>query len=606
MALIKLKYLNNDGSENINISKRAEFFAHYWQFVFNIQNVSYDSYYLKSHRTIIEKIRLQIEGNYENAKNRVEYFFVKDQLFDARDIIIKQLTGTKTRRAITDLKKFVNLTQNQWKLLRRSKINTRLNTLQSWLKRDYAKLISKSLINLLEKDAVLNLNDIEKIKELVNCFIIELFHHGFSAKFIQDLPEALNDWEKFPYEKMATDFDNKEQFDEYKKDTWNSLSLKKQIEGIITILNRSPRSRLLVFRIDDINWRVPPLKFFDVEFYNPANQPKIDPGITFKVFEETFTLNPVPYDQGSRCNACVRIFGLQEQQMYKLGFNRVKPALDMLNKELNVHGKVYPNGVFMTNNDFSRIWGSSNAIHRGFVALDEIKPDAKNRLKYLQKLKLKNTEDKKVFDLFSIISSEVHSIESFNPERIWMILEATLHAKEKEMINIFNCISKIYLRYNFDKQWRNILNHNLYNTFLHADIDYVVTNKQAAKFSIDGKRNTYSLIKFRKNIPLLSMEMPTPFITNTISHIQEYHSNKVLFYPKMERYIEYIITELYAQRNLSFHSNMSDEFFLLKQKELKTLINIFAEVFFHWYFKYPKHRSIPKTISRIAKKAATL
>jgi hypothetical protein len=48
-----------------------------------------------------------------------------------------------------------------------------------------------------------------------------------------------------------------------------------------------------------------------------------------------------------KCNACIKVEGIQEDQIYYKGY-AVKSVLSILNRELKINGKVYPNNVFIT------------------------------------------------------------------------------------------------------------------------------------------------------------------------------------------------------------------------------------------------------------------
>lgn len=605
MYLDILKYFNDDGSENVNVSKRVEFFFHYWQFVFNKPITSTDSFYLKSHRTIIEKVQLQVDGNFKNAKSRILYFFANDLLYNNSNIIIRKMTGTKVRRAVTSLKKLVNASTS-WNENKKNKIYTQLNILQKWLKDDYSVLVSKCLLDLLEKNEPLNQADLTSIKQLINCLIVELFHKGLSKKYIRELPESINDPKRFPFKKIFSDFTSKEEYEEYKNETMASLTLKDQVEAVVTVLNRPNRVRNLVFRVFNVNHRISGLLvFFNVDFYNPQKNPKIVHRLPIKIMEETFTHDPViDYKDGSTCNACVEVEGIQEEQLIRIGYKKVKAVLNILNRELGIHGSVHPKSVFITNDKFDHIWGSTEAINPNFKAVDEIKDGQGERLFYLNEIKLYQEEDKKVFDFLSSVSETLTDTEYFNPEKIWMALEALLHLGEKEMKELFFAVFKIYLHKNHDIQWRAYLTNTLNGFMVHPELHYSITPEEARKLSLDGTRNSYSLPKFRKNIYSLSARTELPFIVDTAASITEYYGNTSIFYQKLKNYIDYFITELYAQRNLTLHSNLSDELFLLKQDECKVMINIFTEIFLHWYLKNPKSKNINKTIKRIETKAA--
>ena len=609
---MRLKILNyNDdvtGIAHPNISRRVEFFLHYWEFVLLYQKVNFDSDFLKSHRTIINKVRLQVEGNFLHSLKNVRYFFFEDALFKSTDIVLKQIRGTRARKAIQKLRGLAKLSRAGWEPKKRIILN-QLTIIESWLNNDYPACLAQIILHILEKDSPLDLIDREKLKALTNCFIIEMYNKGFSAKFIQSIPDSIIDFKSFPYEKISSDFATPEEFEKYKMDTFKTLNLKGQIQSLLTILNRTVKERYLIFRVYDVNWRIPPFTFHDVEFYNPnpGFHPKIVHRQTTHLMEETFTYKPEPYDKSSTCNACIKVDGIQEGQMFSKGFWQVKSVLNILNRELGINGKVYPNNVLITNNKFDQLWGSTDAYSRGFKPLDEIKPQLVERLKYLEKLDITNPNDKKVFELLSNISDVLIDKESFDPEKLWITLEANF-GTEIEIKSVFKNVNKIYLRYNFYFQWKNFLSVSLNPrySFTIPGIDYELSDADANMFGVDNDFSQLGIKKFLKNMPALKTKTNTPFLFDILEKIEKFQSDPKAFYDESNKWIDYLLTELYTERNLTFHSNMSDTLFLLKQRELLFMMNNFLEFFLYRYLKHGKRRSILRTVKSIEKTATKI
>ncbi len=391
MQFKKLKYFDEQTKEEVvNTSIRVEYFINYWQLVFYAQGVIFDKYYLKSHRTIIEKVKLQIEGNFYYAKSNIETFFCNDEHYGNNNILIKRIVKKKVKRAIDDIIRIKDTSRAAWENEAKANIQPRKHllkkhilTIKNWIDSSYSFEISKCLIELLEKNTPIDNSDKEDIKKLTNYLIIELFNKGFNERFIKELPEILFDIDRFPFEKTDADFTNNDEYNEYKKNEWETLTLKKQIESFVNLLNRPLKTRYLIFQVFDVNWRCEPLRFLDVEFYNPNIG--FNPKITLKeklpliIFNETFSLNHKEDENKSQCNAFVKIEGLQEEQIYLKGYKKVKLALSVLNRELDTNGKVFVNNVFVTNSSFNQIWGTSNALAQ-IRAIDEILEYQKNRL----------------------------------------------------------------------------------------------------------------------------------------------------------------------------------------------------------------------------------
>eukprot|EP00388_Colpodella_angusta_P002091 GDKJ01006650.1.p1 GENE.GDKJ01006650.1~~GDKJ01006650.1.p1 ORF type:complete len:587 (-),score=8.83 GDKJ01006650.1:42-1802(-) len=586
MQFKKLKYLDElTKEEDVNTSTRVEYFINYWQLVFYAQDVIFDKYYLKSHRTIIEKVKLQIEGNFFYAHKYITQFY-DDEHYGNDNILIKRIVKKKVKRAIDYIIQVKSTSKTAWENEAKANIQPRKHllrkhilTIKNWIDSSYSFEISKCLIELLEKNTPIDNNDKEDIKKLTNYFIIELFNKGFNAKLIKELPEILFDIDRFPFEKSDADFTSNHEYNEYKKNEWETLTLKKQIESIVNLLNRPLKTRYLIFRVFDVNWRCEPLHFLDVEFYNPNIG--FNPKITLKeklpsiIFNETFSLNYNEDENKSQCNAFVKVEGLQEEQIYLKGYKKVKLALSVLNRELELNGKVFVNNVFVTNSSFNRIWGTTNALPQ-IGAIDEILEYQKSRLHYIDKLKQENEEDKRVLNFISVVS-DILTDKMYYPGKLWVCLEA-LFESESNIKELIKAILKLYLNNYYLIEWKNILSNSLTqkHSLLNPE-DYILSKEVAEKLSINTKTAKSELRRFQKNIHVLKSEIDSLIIEDIVDNIQLFSSNKSTFNSNIDTYVEYVITELYIERNLTLHRNMSDELFLLKRKEIKNIMKIFIE-----------------------------
>lgn len=604
MRLEKIKYYNDVTFEvETFTSQRVEFFLHYWKSLFFSGKVNFDKYYLKSHRTVIDKVDLQIHGNYAHAKKHIKYFFTDDDCFKDTNVIVKEISSIKVKRAILKLKNMSSLSNKDWEGLSIKKIDAELSAIKNWLNNHYSQLLSSSCLSILEKEILIETNEIDIIKSLTNYFIIELYNKGFSTEFIKNLPEYIFNKDKFPYEKIASDFENSIDYDKYKNITWENMTLLGQIKGMISLINRPKVTRHLIFRIYDINWRYMPTKILNVEFYNPniGFNPKITNVNGTNLFNENFTFfnANTSYEYSSQCNAHVIIEGVNHETLYQIGYNHVKVALSILNKELESNGKVYINNAFITNNNFNSIWGSTDALHKGFRAIDNIEECQLERINYHNKLDPAVDEDIKVLNLLCVISSILVDNENYFPEKLWMILEATF-GNENDISILFKAIYRIYLKNNFLFQ-RKLFFSSMLNPLYgigHPELEYELLDKIIKKHSINREFSRKEMNLFSRNIGRLEIRNDVLYINEVVKRIEEFNNDKTSFYENVDDFIEFTIKELYIQRNLTVHSNMSDNFFLLKQKEVKSMVNIMLEIFLYEYFKSDT-RNIANTTKRL-------
>jgi hypothetical protein len=610
MKLHKLNYTDDVTGEVLqHTSRRVEYFFHYWSLLFSQNGFFFDNNYLKSHRTIIEKLRLQVIGNFKHSKKSIKYYFSDDTTFSNDNLIIKGIKDTKERRAVQKIKRLAKTGNGQWDNLKPKTFITQIVTLQKWLDTNYCKLISETLLSLLDKNTKLKESEQEQIKQLTNCFIIELFNKGFNRSYVRNIPDYFFDAAKYPFEKMRSEFPDENSYKEYQKKEWKTMTLKKQLDGLLNLISREPRMRNLIYRVYDVNFRHDPLKVCDVEFYNPNSgfNPKINLALPPKLFEETFTFKPEPYEISSQLNACVEVWGIQEEQMFSKGFEKVKNALSIFNKELNINGKVYPKNVFITNKGFNRIWGSTDALNRGLKAVDKDHVFQNERIDWINQLDYEIEKDKAVLNFVCKLSGLLSQEDHYSPEGMWMILEATF-GNELSIKKIFKSIYRLYLHHNFHARAKILLGHSLNPSlsFNHPVFHYELDIKTCEKLELTEDTSDKSLLKFKKKILGIESILDIHLIQELATYIDLYDSNRADFYKQLDQYIDYIISELYSQRNLSLHRNMSDELFLLKQNDLKEMMSIVLNVFLFYYLKPTKRKTIGDIAKIIEKKAQAL
>jgi hypothetical protein len=596
MRLLKLSYSDEHTRVPLpEMQYRVEFFFQYWTSLFETRPVSMDLHYLKSHRTIINKVRLQVEGNYKYAKGKINLFMVLDDVFDKNDLIIKRTKG-KARRAINTLKRMVKASGQ---LPPAKRVLTQLNTLDQWLVTEYPQIVMDCTIDLMDKNDSLSAQDKAALMKLANYLIIELFNKGYNTKYIREIPQTLFDTEEFPYDRTPSDFSSKEEYQAYKIGVWSRLTLVDQVKAIGKLLGRPLKTRYLIYRVLDINFRIPPTVILGVEFYNPNNNPKIRHRFTPHFIEETFTLKEdEPYAKTSWCNACVEVEGIQEDQMYKQGYERVRAALAILNKEMKTQGRVLSTGVLSSNAAFDQLWGSTEAILGGISAINTLTADQIQRIQYFNQLD--PLHDKDVVNLIALVNECLVDSRSYNPEKLWMILEATFGGEAEVKAFFFNAF-KIYLKNNFLRNWKLFFVETLdaqYN-FAHRENEYVLERNQLDSLGLTMDFSLSGLQAFESNLVATKDAVVTPYIAYLVEHISSYATDKPKFYDLLKKWIDYILTELYVERNLKVHSNMSDELFLLKRKELFNLVNVVVEVFVHQYLKTKRRKDIDIITSKI-------
>ncbi|MBU6122460.1 hypothetical protein [Hymenobacter siberiensis] len=482
--MIKLSYKDDVTSQHQpNITARVEFFFHYWKFALTNQRANFDIFFLKSHRTIIEKLLLQIEGNFRYAKPRFVFFFQNDSLFNKKNFIVKNIQQRNVKRAIGKLRAYCRLSNSGWTASSPEKIVRTIKTIDSWLDTEYSTLLVREVIAVLEKDEPVDNDVIASLKQMANCLIVELLHKGFGVNYIKNIPDALHDYRNFPYERMRGEFDSDNEYDTYKKDIFLNLTLKNQIEGIINLLNRPQRTFNVLFKVYNINWAMEPKIILGVEFYNPKTHPKILHKLDTHFFEETFVFDVEKDENPSQCNAIVKVVGTQEEQVSLKGFYQARHSLAILNKEIDANGEIYIRNCFISNANLDILWGSSDALHRGVVRVDSLEDYQIENIKFINNLNPNDQQDKKIINLLSVVTASA-SKSSYAPEKLWMALEAAF-GSEDAIKELTKSLLKLYLKHNFMYEWKvfliNTLNDN--KPFASNEDNYSLSQSEVVAYN---------------------------------------------------------------------------------------------------------------------------
>lgn len=598
MKLQKLKYINTKGIELKFVTKKIEFFLHYWQYVFSNFNYKFDSHIFKSHRTVLHKVRLQIQGNFQKSRGKIKTFFIDEPLFNYDNEIIKYIKRKKVAANITSLKAIFSTNYSK-----RSPddLLKGVDKIEKIFLKFYPHWLTKCLLNKLKQDIPPSNKDLENIKSLSNCFIIELIERGYSIKYIQDIPDKLFSWQDFPYEKLRVDFRDDKSYEEYKKDFFNKLDLKSQLNGINNLIKRNTRKFYVVYRVFDLDFQLPSIKIFDIEFYNPNLYPKL-PTQTIKIFEENFSF-PTHTDHNiSQCNATVLVEGMQEDQLYQIGFEKVNKALALLNVELESKGKINFAKAFLSNETFLRMFGSTYALKKEYKTIDKIEDYTKDDIDSINQLSYKNKED---IVLIDFISDQGRILNSDDPKSLldfWILYEAYF-GKEEEIKKLFLNSYKLYLVNHYLPSAKIFLSSLLdkhHSLFGNLNSFYSLDTKMLEKLGLDIKPLTViNTTKFKNNIPNVQTRVNCVFIDQFTNDINTYLHNKTVFNDNLKAWIDYNLTELYAERNLNVHQKMTDQYFRIKKNEIIEMSKIMSRVLFSYHQKYKKRKSLKIIITII-------
>lgn len=342
----------------------------------------------------------------------------------------------------------------------------------------------------------------------------------------------------------------------------------------------------------------------DTEFYNPNLYPKLitPPQSTIKIFEENFSFATRTDHNISQCNAGVLVEGMQEDQLYQIGFEKVNKALALLNVEFESKGKIKFAKAFLANETFSRMFGSTSALKNEYKVIDKIEDYTKDDINDINQLSYKNNED---IVLIDFISDQARILNSDDPKSLldlWILYEAYF-GKEEDikklfvnsyklyLINHYLSTAKIFLFDLLDKH--HILFENL-NSF------YSLDKGMLEKLGLDIKPLTViNTIKFKNNIGNIQTRINCFFIEQFINDINTYIHNKTVFNAQLKAWIDYNLTELYAERNLNVHQKMMDQYFRIKKNEIIEMSKVISRILFSYHQKYKKRKNLKFIIDKI-------
>ena len=600
-----IKGFTRSNVDQVHVNKRFEFFQHYWSTVDSKNNkIFFDEIRLESHRSIILKIENQLNYNFKDSYNWFMFFFTKHSFFENTNIIAKKKTIQDYRTSIINLIDPTGTTA-----VKQKKINYNANEQQivSFIRKiksiilgreNYSMQLAKHLIKILSKNTPIKEQDKFNLKFLINSYIVELYHYGYSLDYISKIPDILiykdymND---FPFEKTSADFlYDKKKYEEYVKKEKKSMKMDKLLGGLINLINRPWREGYFVFKIDNIFLHQPnPIEICGVTFYNPQITRMInlsevktaDSKARYKNVEDFYSpsvKDKIDNSKLSNCNAIVKSNfkaskNIQSTDELFIAFHKVRQALDVLNNVINRYGSVHKGkGKISLHKNFQLHKNKKIASYNFNIFWDESKSidiNDSDELKYfIQELEYINKLDltsKLRAGLFNIISTH-NKIENdevfFNFKDLWISWEALL--KKNKLIELAQTC--FYIRYKkiYLTKIKIFLENKIKEDSFHPKSEYYVLNKnEQNKIGLDVPiLKRIPILKFKNNYQLLEQYIPIEIIKYMVQRIDEFLSNENLFFDKLNLWIKNTINEIYIERNMEVHSNLRNGLSQIKLK----------------------------------------
>ncbi len=476
MKFRKVRYGEIETNEiNTNVSKRVEYFLHYWNFVFQKNTgllfIHHEKF--ESHRSLINKINIQLDENGRKYAKTFNLYFVTHPYFSSNNVILKKSRVTNQRiQGIINVfnTNFYNtsgeITNNKcinYSAFFKSEIKKIEATI---IREDYTEKIIKNLITILHQDKPLNNQTKDDIKFLINATIIELYFSGFSVDYIRKIADIIvfpqEHKNQFPYDKTFRDFgNNKESYKKYKEQTSGTIKLHEKIACIKNFANNKkyPKQKgFCIFKIDDFDSQLEEsVEIWGVTFYNPQRTKKVKTKIPENENIEidfNHLVFPKPDNlTNSSCNAIIKVnYRIFDWDNPVIAIHQVirkvdkalqvlkKLKLDFVNGESAISGKLSMKNCIFTDYEYN---------YRQFVIIQydnysfQIEEYQKSVFKdFLKEIALYQ-KNQKLMDIYAYLCQARTNEFSFNFKDYWTILaEANFPNNPKGFINECKAIFK--------------------------------------------------------------------------------------------------------------------------------------------------------------------
>jgi hypothetical protein len=438
----------------------------------------------------------------------------------------------------------------------------------------------------------------DDIRFLVNSMIIELYHFGYSPAYIRRIPDIIlfprQHIFDFPFEKKQSNFSSLDEFNKYTTGILNRLTLRTQFLNLLQLVNQPRLQGYYIFKINNFNFSESrPLKIWNVTFYNPQLTKQLHYGENkehneyAEGIEKYFEQFVKPEDQEkfkSTCNALVATkyrplnFNYPDQSIFK-AIEKVKRSLSVLKniKHLHVGGHSLTTAIDLKTVIITHENGAYHAapfVHydynddKPFELKDKAKESISDSLKWVNKLNTDNAFHKKIIDISFAINRYRYDPFSFSFRDFWITVADALFPNSPEEFFEFSyaCV-ELYLK---DQMMVNL------KIFLHDSLKraafskgcYSLTEQQIWKLGLDIR--LYRPIKARKfsnHYAEIKQFQDFEFLNDLVKEADKFATTPDRYFAEIKTRLQSIVYEVYAERNLEVHNNLSTDFSLIKLRE---------------------------------------
>jgi len=473
-------------------------------------------------------------------------------------------------------------------------IKSDIKDIKKYLLQKYNQRIIRNLVKILNVNNPLTLKSKADIKFLVNALIIELYISGYSLNYIKNLPNIIlfpKEYKgQFPFSKTRIDFSSDTEHEQYIDSELEYLDLNKQILSFHNLINNSKKKGFYIFKIDNLDFLEEPITIWNTTFYNPQKNLELDyskfSNEDKKEFQdyEKFCSDKDADDGTSTCNAIIEV----EYQTSRWNHHDNSPNLVLKNVNNSLNVLKYLKYAFIGGNSKSskickkeyiianeeRKYHMTQQIDFGSNFSFEIKDEQRQffnaRIDQINKLNENTDFQNKLIEIYNNLCKLSISPIDFNFKDYWTIfIEALFPNDPKGYIEFCQKCFKFRLEKDFFLNAKTFLFSSFKDRpFLEKTLKYWLTETILINLGLFIPLNTsINARKFMNQYTKLKDYLSFTFLDDIIDELNNYKNNKQQYYNSLDHWIEKTIYQVYAERNLEAHNNISTELSLIKLKD---------------------------------------
>lgn len=572
------------------LNEKLQYFHHYWSLVLHTdkrdKSLYLDAAKFDSHRSLLYNCFVELESagdryvkkSISNILNR----YLSSGLFQKGNLFIRE--NLEVKKSFDKIKKELETNKDEYSSEEVvNKISEIRNLILGHQDSEYPGFLTDSLVKIFSNKKGLDSRIEQDLDFLVNALIVELFHLGYSIDFIEKVPDIILFIEAgFPHEVFEED--------KIPEQTQN-VNLGTRLKGLQAFLLRKPHDGYCLFKVDGIDFQLDnPIKLWGCEIYNPQTQSKIDgQGIENWIYQ-SWVESELFYgeERQSTCNILVP-FQYQFEHGFLTGqgslfkaFKSAQETLAGLNRIRNMYDTfgVQHNGIIDIRNHIilSSDFKSVKSPHRPFNQVEKLKlpmPQmrmAQDFVNYMNGLSLEDQLHKKVIECNSLLQKYRNEPWEFKFNELWIKAFESFFPNDVDEVKKFSSkclilrLDRHYLSYvkgffydSLGRQFNPF--ERPYQSFSETDqIKLEILHIEIGQKIIAGN-------DFKQNFLKMSEKIGSRVLSKNLQMAKHHTERNEDFIKDIEGWVDTVLDQVYAQRNLYAHSNSIDEFGAMKLKE---------------------------------------